>query len=313
MNKKSTGKKIIVTGSYNASIFAMGKVIPGIGETVVSDSYFISAGGKGSNQAIAAKFQGADVRFIGKLGADSYANDAIKLYQSLDMYNDSIYRDEGANTGLAVIFIDEAGNNSIMVCPGANLNLTVDEIVKPVLAEKEVYIAGFQLENDVNVVCNAIRKLHEAGIRTLLDPAPAVPLPDWVYPCLTILKPNEHEAGLLSSIKINSPEDAFRAGEWFLNKGVETAIITMGENGTVICGKNIRQYIETPKVDAIDTTGAGDIFSGSLMAALAEGKELVEAVKYANIAASISVTQKGVYEATPKKEDVETYIKKHSL
>jgi len=313
MNTKSTSKKIIVTGSYNASIFAMGKVIPSIGETVVSDSYFISAGGKGSNQAIAAKFQGADVRFIGKLGDDSYANDAIKMYQSLGMYNDSIYREEGANTGLAVIMIDEAGNNSIMVCPGANLNLTVDAIVKPVLAEKEVYIAGFQLENDVNVVCDAIRKLHEAGIQTLLDPAPAVPLPDWVYPCLTILKPNEHEAALLSSIKINSPEDAFRAGEWFLNKGVGTAIITMGENGTVICGKNIRQYIETPKVDAIDTTGAGDIFSGSLMAALAEGKELVEAVKYANIAASISVTKKGVYEATPTKEDVETYIKKQGL
>ena len=307
------GKKVIITGSYNASIFAMGKVIPGIGETVVSDSYFISAGGKGSNQAIAAKFQGADVRFIGKLGDDSYAADAIKMYQSLGMYNDSIYCEKGANTGLAVIFIDEAGRNSIMVCPGANLNLTVDEIVAPVLAEKDVYIAGFQLENDVSVVCESIKKLHAAGIRTLLDPAPAVPLPDWVYPCISILKPNEHEAFLLSSIKINSPDDAFRAGEWFLNKGVETAVITMGENGTVICGKGIRHYIETPRVHAIDTTGAGDIFSGSLMAALAEGKELVEAVKYANIAASISVTKKGVYEATPTREDVEAYIKTHGL
>ena len=306
-------KKIIVTGSYNASIFAMGKVIPGVGETVVSDSYFISAGGKGSNQAIAAKFQGADVRFIGKLGDDSYAADAIKMYQSIGMYSDSIYREAGANTGLAVIFIDENGNNSIMVCPGANLNLTVNEIVKPVLEEKEVYMAGFQLENDVNVVCESIRKLHQAGIRTLLDPAPAVPLPDWVYPCITILKPNEHEACLLSSIKINSPEDAFRAGEWFLGKGVETVIITMGENGTVVCGKDIRQYIETPKVDAIDTTGAGDIFSGSLMAALSEGKPLIEAVKYANIAASVSVTRKGVYEATPTKEDVEMFIQKQGL
>ena len=313
MNTNSDVKKIIVTGSYNASIFAMGKVIPKIGETVVSDSYFVSAGGKGSNQAIAAKFQGADVRFIGKLGDDSYAGDAIKLYQSIGMYNDAIYCEKGANTGLAVIFIDKDGNNCIMVCPGSNLNLTVDEIVKPVLAEEEVYIAGFQLENDVNVVCESIRKLHEAGIRTLLDPAPAVPLPDWVYPCITILKPNEHEAGLLSSIKINSPEDAFKAGEWFLNKGIETAVITMGENGTVVCGNGIRRYIETPKVDAVDTTGAGDIFSGSLMAALAEGKELIEAVQYANIAASISVTQKGVYEATPTKEDVETYIKKHGL
>ena len=291
-------QKIIITGSYNASIFAMGKVIPGIGETVVSDSYFVSAGGKGSNQAIAAKFQGADVRYIGKLGDDSYAVDAIKMYKSLGMYNDSIYCEKGANTGLAVIFIDAVGNNSIMVCPGANLNLTVDEIVEPVLAEKEVYIAGFQLENDVNVVCESIKKLHEAGIPTLLDPAPAVPLPDWIYPCITILKPNEHEACLLSSIKINKPEDAFRAGDWFLDKGVETAIITMGEHGTVVCGKNTRQYIETPKVDAVDTTGAGDIFSGSLMAALSEGKPLIEAVKYANVAASISVTRKDAPKGT---------------
>ena len=132
-------------------------------------------------------------------------------------------------------------------------------------------------------------------------------------PCITILKPNEHEASLLSAIKIKSPEDAFRAGEWFLNKGVDTAVITMGENGTVICGKDIREFIETPKVDAIDTTGAGDIFSGSLMAALAEGTSLVEAVKYANIAASISVTRKGVYEATPTREEVETYIKQYNL
>ena len=193
------------------------------------------------------------------------------------------------------------------------MNLTVDEIVKPVLAEDDVYIAGFQLENDVNVVCESIRRLHEAGIRTLLDPAPAVPLLDWVYSCIIVIKPNEHEAALLSSIKINNTEDAFSAGRWFLNKGVETAVITMGENGTVVCGKDIRQYIETPTVDVIDTTGAGDIFSGSLMAALAEGKELIEAVKYANIAASISVTQKGVYEATPTKEDVESYIKKYNL
>ena len=306
-------KKIIVTGSYNASVFVMGKIIPKPGETVMGDSYFVSAGGKGSNQAIAAKLQGANVRFIGKLGDDSYASDAIKMYKSLGIHSDSIYAAEGANTGLAVIFIDETGNNSIMVCPGANLNLTVDEIISPVLAEKDVYIAGFQLENDVSVVCESIKKIHAAGIRTLLDPAPAVPLPHWVYPCITILKPNEHEAGLLSSIKINNSEDAFRAGDWFLNKGVETAVITMGEKGTVICGKDIRQYIKTPKVGAIDTTGAGDIFSGSLMAALAGGKELVEAVKYANIAASISVTKKGVYEATPTKEDVETYIKKHCL
>lgn len=292
-------RRIVIAGSYNASMFLKGARIPGIGETYVGDVFFVSPGGKGSNQAIAARFQNADVKFLCKLGNDSYALEIIEEYKKLGMMNPGITRDGGVHTGIAVIFIDAVGNNSIMVVPGANLKLTADEIVRGVLEEKDVFMAGFQLENDVGEVCEAIRRLAAEGVKVLLDPAPAVPLPGDLYKSIAILKPNEHEAELLSGIRVASPEDAFRAGEWFLEKGVATAIITMGALGAAIVDRGRKIYLPAPKVEAADSTGAGDIFSGSLLAALSKGFDLTEAVRYANCAASISVTRMGVFEAMP--------------
>ena len=302
-------RKIVIIGSYNASIFVKGEAIPGIGETFVGDEFFVSPGGKGSNQAIAAKMQNADITFIAKLGNDSHAVEMIENYVKLGMMSDCISRDSSIHTGIAVIFIDKAGNNSIMVVPGSNLKLTADEIVRDVLAEKDVFMAGFQLENDVGQVCEAICRLDEKGIPVLLDPAPAVPLPDNVYAHITILKPNEHEAEILSGIKVESADDAFRAGDWFVGKGVKTAIITLGEGGSVVVSKDIRAYLPAPKVDAVDTTGAGDIFSGSFMAALSKGYSIIEAVKYGSSAASLSVTRMGVFEATPTEEETFRFYK----
>jgi len=304
-------RRIVIAGSYNASMFLKGARIPGIGETYVGDVFFVSPGGKGSNQAIAARFQNADVKYIAKLGNDSYAVEIIEEYKKLGMMNPSITRDPGVHTGIAVIFIDAAGNNSIMVVPGANLRLTAEEIVQGVTEESDVFMAGFQLENDVGEVAKAIRALKEKNVPVLLDPAPAVPLPEDLYPCIEILKPNEHEAELLSGIHVATVEDAFRAGDWFLSKGVGAAIVTLGALGAVVVGKDHRVYLPSPKVEAADTTGAGDIFSGSLLAALAKGFELTEAVRYANCAASISVTRMGVFEAMPTEE--ETLALYHSL
>jgi len=297
-------KKIFIAGSYNADICGVGKAIPKPGETFIGE-LFVSSGGKGSNQAIAAKKLGGDVTFITKLGNDGYADKAVELYKSLELYSESVYIDEASHTGVALILIDDDGKNSIMVCPGANLKLTAEEMTTPVLKEKNsAFIAGFQLECDVAEVCKAIEILNKAGVQTLLDPAPAAELPDSLYPCISIFKPNEHEAAFLSGIIINNADDAFRAGEFFLTKGVGTAIITMGEKGTVICGKDVKKYTETPKVKAVDTTGAGDIFSGAFMTALADGAGVVEAVEYAQIAASISVTRKGVCDAVPAQDEV---------
>ena len=159
--------KIIVSGSYNASMTSEGRDIPAVGQTLIGDNFFVSAGGKGSNQAIAARFQDGDVMFIGKLGNDIYAEDALDMYKTVGLYGETIYRDDSVHTGIALIFVNERGDNSIMVCPGANLRLTADEITAAVLREEDVFIAGFQLETDIKETCEAIRRLHAAGIRTL--------------------------------------------------------------------------------------------------------------------------------------------------
>ncbi len=302
-------KKIIITGSYNASIFLKGERIPQIGETCTGDTYFISAGGKGSNQAIAAKFQGADITYIGKLGKDTYGKDAIHMYEKLDL-NKSIYYDSTRHTGVAVIFIDRGGNNSIMVAPGANMQLTADEIVNVIQEQEDVLMAGFQLENDVGQICEAIERLHAMGVQTLLDPAPAVPLPEEVYKSITIIKPNEHEAALLSQIPIENSKDALKAGRWFIDKGVETALITLGEMGCVLVSQKEELFIPAPAVKAVDTTGAGDIFSGSFLAALSKGYTYSDAARYASCGAALSVTKMGVLEAMPGEKETYDLLKK---
>jgi ribokinase len=302
------GKQIVIAGSYNASFFIKGKKIPNIGETMVGDVFFVSPGGKGSNQAIAAKYQNADVRFICKLGNDSFANDAVKMYKKVGLYSESITIDESIHTGIAVIFIDQNGNNSIMVVPGANLHLSADEIVREVTKVNGIFIAGFQLENNVDEIVKAMGMLHKRGIKVLLDPAPAHQLPEEIYRAIAILKPNEHEAEILSGIKVSTPADAFRAAELLHAKGAETVIITLGAGGAVVVNGRIKEFIPAPKVNAIDTTGAGDIFSGSLLTALSKDMQLLDAVRYANAAASLSVTKMGVFEATPTEEETLAFI-----
>jgi ribokinase len=292
--------KIVIAGSYNGVIVAKGPQIPGVGETFIGDTFFTGPGGKGANQAVAASLQGAQVRFVCKLGRDPYGDDAVRyLKQYGGPMGDGIRQVAGAQTGIALIFVDGAGNNSIMVVPGANLSLTADEIVAAVQAETDVFMVGFQLECDVAQMCEAMIRLNALGIKTLLDPAPAAPLPMAVYPAIDIIKPNEHEAEILTGVHIETPQDACRAGEILIGRGVKTAIITLGAKGTVIVTATEQTFVPARVVEARDTTGAGDIFSGSFLAALAKGYALAEAVRYANDAAAISVQRLGVFEAAP--------------
>lgn len=293
-------RKVIVAGSYSAAIFFKGKRIPLKGETLIADTFFESFGGKGSNQALAAGKLGADVRFICKIGVDRYADDVIALYKHAGIYSDSIVQDPEKPTSIGAIFIDEQGANAIMIALGANANLTAQEIIDWVKKEKDPFVAGFQLESDVDTVLESIRAIHKAGIKTLLDPAPAVKLPEDIFKHITFIKPNEHEAKVLSGIEIKTPEDAYQAGEWFIDKGVGTAIITLGEGGTVLVDKNRKQHFKALPTEAADTTGAGDIFSGALMAALSREYEMGDAIRYASCAAAISVTRMGVVDAIPE-------------
>ena len=295
---------VTVIGSYNVGLFLKGGRIPAVGETVIGDSFFEGGGGKGSNQALAAAKMGADVRFIGRVGGDKYGDDALGLYREFGLSPDGLIRDASTHSGISVIFIDGEGRNSIMVIPGANFNMTRADIDDRAELLKRSAIVGFQLENRLDVVLYGIRKCHDWGIPVLLDPAPAIELPRDIYKCITYIKPNEVEASALSGIDVRDEKSAGAAGKWFLERGVKTAVVTLGEKGAVTVGAEGTAVYAAPRVEPVDTTGAGDIFSGALLACLAGGLGLPESVKTASAAAALSVTKAGVVSAIPEYKDV---------
>ena len=303
-------KKIIVVGSYSVGLFLNGP-IPLEGETQIATGFFETFGGKGSNQAVTARKMGGDVQMICKVGRDRYADDMLNMYKSIGLSTDSVLFSEDKGTSIGAIIVDPDGRNAISNYLGANLDLTAKEAIDVIRAQKDKpFLAGFQLESDWDMVLECIKACADMNIPTLLDPAPAAPLPEWIYPHITYIKPNEHEAAVLSGISIQSPQDAFRAGRWFIEAGVREAIITLGENGTVYVTRDCEKYFEAIHVNAVDSTGAGDVFSGTLMTAMSMGMPMDRAIVYANCAASLSVTKSGVTESIPTVEEVNVLFAK---
>jgi ribokinase len=295
---------VTVVGSYNVGLFLKGTRLPTVGETVIGDQFHEGGGGKGSNQAVAASRLGARTRFIGRIGCDKYGSDALVMYRRLGISTDMIRVDPTTHSGISVILIDQDGRNLISVIPGANFRLSREDIDAVLPAIADSCIAGFQLENRLEVIDYAIRKTHGLGVTTLLDPAPATRLPADLYPYIDYIKPNETEASILSGIEVRDVDGAEKAGRWFLERGVKTAIITLGEAGAVLVADGGRRHFRPPPVKAVDTTGAGDTFSGALMAALSRGEAIEDAIAFANGAAALSVTRLGVIESIPDLAEV---------
>jgi len=303
---------VAVVGSYNVGLFLKGQRLPSPGETVIGDEYYEGGGGKGSNQAIAVSMLGANTNFIGRIGTDKYGEDALAMYKRLGIDTDYIKIDDSIHSGISVILIDKNGHNLISVIPGANFNLCPEDIDNAEQAIKNASIVGFQLENRLEVVDYAIRKVHSMGIKTLLDPAPAVKLPEDLYPYIDYLKPNETEATILTGIEVKDKESAAKAAHWMIDRGVKCVIVTLGKQGAVLVKESQTSVFEPPKVDAVDSTGAGDVFSGGLMAALSNGKSVEDAIVFASNAAALSVTRLGVIEAIPKLKEVVEFMESKS-
>ena len=301
---------IVIVGSYNVGLFLKGERIPKVAETLIGTEFFEGGGGKGSNQAVAAAKLGGDVRFVGRIGCDRYAQDALATYARLGISTDYVFRDETTHTGISVILIDAQGNNSIMVVPGANYRLSTADVDRAAPLFENCAWAGFQLENERDVVLHGIRRAHAAGARVLLDPAPARALPDDVYPCIDVIKPNEVEAATLSGIEVTDFASAERACDWFLARGVKTAIVTLGARGAVARDASGTRTFRTPRLPgpAVDSTGAGDTFSGALLAGLSRNVALDEAIRLAIAASSLSVTRPGVIESIPTREETENLL-----
>lgn len=298
-------KKVVVLGSWHSCIFANNDRIPLKGETVTGNSYFMTLGGKGANQACACGLLGGNCKLIQNLGDDDFGRESLKVFEQYHLSTEYVKLVPGEHTGLALIAIDKNGENAIMVIPGAHGHYTKIDIDHAEEAFNGAFMAGFVLEPNFDMVEYGIKKAHAMGVQVFLDPTPAVEhLPDDIYRCLTYLKPNEHEASLLSGINVTDYDSAVKAGQWFLGKGVKNVIITMGGGGSVLINaKTIKQF-PAPDVKVVDTTTAGDIYAGTFLYALSVDMLLEDAILFATCAGSLAVTKPGAMESAASLDEV---------
>jgi len=304
-----SNKKIVVVGSTNIDLIIKGDRIPKQGETVLGGTFYKAAGGKGANQAITASRAGGEVTFISCVG-NEYGDESIKGFREDGINVDYVKKDSNVPTGIALILVDENGENSISVASGANLSLSVSDIQKAEKIIQEADVLLLQLEVLIEVVEEAAKIASSAGVTTILNPAPAQPLSDELLKRITILTPNETETEILTGVKIKNETDALKAASLLLKKGVEVVIITIGPKGALLATKEEARIINGYKVVAQDTTAAGDVFNGALAIAIAENKSLDDGIQFANAAAAVSVTRLGAQPSAPKREEIEGLIKR---
>lgn len=295
-------EKIIVIGSSNTDMVVTSAKLPMPGETILGNEFSVIPGGKGANQAVAAARAGADVVFVAKVGDDDLGQRAIIGYQADNIDTSNITVDKTKPSGVALILVDEvSGQNSIVVAPGSNSSLSVKDINEIEQDIKSAQVLLVQLEIPIETVEHTLKIAKEAGVTTILNPAPAQALSDKLLSYVDIITPNETETQLLIDVDPSDDTKVEEAAQKLLDKVNETALITLGSKGIYYASKNgSKGFIATTKVDAIDTTAAGDVFNGYFAAQMAMKKPFVEAVKMANKAATISVTRKGAQPSIPK-------------
>jgi ribokinase len=296
--------KIIVAGSMNMDMVVKTSHIPQPGETVLGGTFFMNPGGKGANQAIAVARLGAAVAFIGKIGDDIFGRQSSQLFEDEGVDIAGLVADEDQPSGIALITVDEKGENSIVVAPGANARLYPEDIAASFQNYPKARILLVQLEIPLETVLYAAALAKEKGIKVILNPAPAnKSVPDF-YSQIDIITPNETEAELLTGVKITDKETALVAARKLRAFGVPTVIITLGSSGAIVLDGEEFYHVDAPKVTAVDTTAAGDVFNGALAVAISEGKSLVEATTFACKAASIAVTKLGAQASIPYRNEV---------
>ena len=263
-------------------------------------------GGKGANQAVAARLLGGEVTFVCKLGRDMFGEGASKHYESCGLDTSKILWSDKPS-GVALITVDSKAENSIVVASGANADMTVSDIDSVADIIKSSGILLLQLEIPMDAVVHAAEIAYNAGVQVVLNPAPAAALPAELLKCVSILIPNETEASAISGIDINNFETAAAAAERLKGMGVREVIITMGSRGSVVCDGDCT-FVPAVKVNAVDTTAAGDTFCGGVCVALSEGKDLLEAVKFATAASSIAVQRPGAQDSIPNRCEVDKML-----
>ncbi len=306
--------KIVILGVFVADTSFRAERAPRMGETILGNSFALGPGGKGSNQAVAAARLGADVTFLSKLGRDPFAEMAFKTWADAGVIPRVTQSDE-SYTGAAYIFVEEAtGDNAIIICPGvASTIATADiEANADLIGSAAAFMT--QLEQPMDAAVRALEIAREAGVRTILNPAPANSLPEGMLALCDYVTPNEMETEALTGVAVSSVDDARRASEVFLSKGVGAAVITLGERGAYFHSAQHSELV--PAVEAgpvVETTGAGDAFNGGFATALAKGDDPIDAVRFGCATAGISVTRPGTAPSMPTLAEVDALMARAKL
>ena len=306
-------KSISILGIFVADLTFRTERMPNKGETYIGNSFKLGPGGKGSNQAVAARRAGAETMFITKIGKDTFGEMAMKLYADEGINSKYVWEIPDMSTGAASIVVnEETGDNAIIVVPGAADAMVPDDLdtAEAGIADCAFFMAS--LEVPIPVMQHGLEVAKRNGVPTILNPAPAAILPDEVYGLSDYFTPNETEAAILAGIPVVTIEDAEDAAKIFLQRGIDTVVITLGEKGAYVRNSVINQHV--PAFDmggkVLETTGAGDAFNGGFAYALAEGMSLIEAVRFGSATAAISVTRLGTAPAMPVNSEIQDLLNK---
>ena len=293
-------KPVLVIGSSNTDMVVTVDELPRPGQTALGGGFQTFAGGKGANQAVAARRAGAKVCFVAAVGSDGMGQNAIAGLAAEGIDVDSILVTDSAASGVALIFVSKAGENCIAVAPGANSSLTSEYLQENSDLFADAGIVLLQLETPMPTVATAVELAHLSDTLCILNPAPAATIPDTILKSLYCITPNQSEAELLTGIAVTDFDSAKAAAKSLLQRGVGNVVITMGQSGALLCNSDGSHHQEAEQVKVVDTTGAGDTFNGVFAAMLARGESLQDALEKAVGAATQSVRSAGAIASIPR-------------
>lgn len=304
--------KVAVFGSFVVDLMGRSPHLPVPGETVKGSMFKMGAGGKGFNQCVAAHKAGAQAVMMTKLGRDSFGRIALDTMAELGMDQSHLFFSDQGETGIALILVDETtGQNEIMIVPGVCNTITEEEVksVEGVIRESDYVLLQLEVNQDANEMIAAMAVRY--GCRVIVNTAPWGPLSDRFLSNAYMVTPNEVEAEEITGVPVTDLGSAKKAAAYFYDRGVKQVLITLGSKGVFVSSGGREEIVPAFQVDAVDTTGAGDAFNGGLLAALAEGKDIWEAVRFAGALAALSVQKLGTTPSMPAREEIDAFLKEH--
>ncbi|MFN8498899.1 MAG: ribokinase [Anaerolineae bacterium] len=299
-----TCPRITVVGSSNFDLFSRPPRFPRPGETLIGGEFRTDFGGKGANQAVTAARLGGQVTLVTRIGKDVFGQGMLQNFEAQGIETRYVFVDETRASGVADIWVDDQGQNVIIISPGANGALTPEDARRAADAIQSAAVVVCQLEVPTETVVEAFRIARAAGARTILNTAPAAAIPDELIALSDIVSPNETEIELLTGLPATTLDGAAAAAQQLLARGARTVVVTLGKRGALLAQQDSLRHVSATPVQAIDTTGAGDCFIGALAVFLGEGQSLDQAIEWANIVAGVSVTRRGTQASFPRREEI---------